>query len=269
MLQLLQKYGHYLVFLVLEGICLYLIVNYNQTQRSIFVHSSSQITGSILEQTARWDEYFYLKNENQKLHKENADLVREVLALNERLNSIDQKITTYDTAQMEVIPLKVIKQDILSLRNHLTLNKGGTSGIKTTMGLVNDDGVVGIIDHVSNNYSTAISMLNVDVAISASIKSLNYFGTVSWRGGNTNTLVLSGIPKHAEVSPGDTVITNGYSTIFPSGIPVGTVVEGQLDKTDQYYEFVIKPLVNYSNIKGAYAIQIRNKQERIDIESYE
>lgn len=255
MLSLLEKYAHYVVFLVLEGICLYLIVNYNQTQRSIYVHSSSRITGSILSQRARLDEYTQLHEANQRLHRENAQLIKEILQLNDRINMLELSSGgSYDTTDISIVPVRIIKQDILSTRNHITINAGTSDGISSSMGLVTDDGVLGIITHASDHYATAISLLNVDVAISASVRGSDYFGTISWRGRDVDELVLTGIPKHAQISPGDTVLTNGYSTIFPSGIPIGRIIDGQLDRTDQYYEFRVDPIVDYARATRAYAI---------------
>lgn len=269
MLSLFKQYGHYLVFVLLEGVCLYLIVNYNQTQRSIFIHSSNEITGSILQQTAKLDEYSYVRNENKKLHKENAALIREILALTNQLDRQKQEVSGIDTSLVSATPATIINQSILSNRNHITLDRGSSDGVKRGMGLISDEGIVGIISEVGSSYSTALSMLNVDVFVSASVKGPGYFGSVSWKGRKINELTLTGIPKHASVVPGDTVITNGYSTIFPPGILIGTVTSGKLDKSGEYYEFTIQPSVDFSKVKTTYAIDMRDFTEEIEAEESE
>ena len=49
----------------------------------------------------------------------------------------------------------------------------------------------------------------------------SYFGTLSWNGRNARFANLDELPRHVEFEKGDTIVTSGYSAIFPSGVVVG------------------------------------------------
>ena len=105
----------------------------------------------------------------------------------------------------------------------MTLDKGIEDGLEKSMGLIDDKGIVGIIKRVGNNYSSAYSILNTDIKISARLKRNQYFGTLTWPANDLRVMELRSIPKHADIRLGDTVTTTSYSTIFPPDVPIGIV----------------------------------------------
>jgi rod shape-determining protein MreC len=123
------------------------------------------------------------------------------------------------------LPARVVSNSVTKKNNYLTLNVGRKHGVSIDMGVVTHSGVVGIITGVSENYSTVISLLNVDLKISARIKKNRYFGSLSWDGKDYRHVVLTEIPIHVDLTPGDTIVTSGFSTIFPPELLLGTVVE--------------------------------------------
>ena len=68
--------------------------------------------------------------------------------------------------------------------NFLTLNKGIKDGIKIGQGVVINDGIVGIVKSVSQNYSLVISILNKKTNVSIKFKKNNYVGSLIWNGYN-------------------------------------------------------------------------------------
>lgn len=260
-----QRFGHFILFIVLELVSLYLVVNYNQSQKQIFIHSSSLLTGSILEKTSKLDEYVYLQNENQKLIQENTRLLQEILSL----SSTSAQVSPSDSFYLpyEAIPAKVINQNIHTLRNYITLDKGAIQGVDRPLGIITNDGVVGIVKNIGKKYSSAMSLLHVDSRVSASLKNQNYFGTISWNGKNILKLSLEGIPKYATVNSGDSVVTNGYSTLFPKGVIVGIVTSHQFDKSGDFYDIEVTPAVNFGNLTNVYVIKNKDAQERIAVEN--
>ena len=249
---LAQRYVHVILFVVLEIVCLSLVVNYNHSQNQILANSASQITGSIQTQTSRLNNLLDLEKENAKLSEQNASLIREIIQLSDQIKNQDiPKDPDYD---FKVTPAKVRKQNIHSIRNSLIINKGTVDSVRKDLGIIAYDGVVGITSGASKNYSSGMSLLNIDVKISATIKGLDYFGTVSWSGQSYNSLDLDGIPNHAEISVGDSVVTNGYSTIFPAGIMVGTVTDWSLEKSGEFYKIQLTPSVSFSKVNDVFIL---------------
>jgi rod shape-determining protein MreC len=136
----------------------------------------------------------------------------------------------------------------------LIINKGADDGLKNEMGVINSTGIVGIINRTSKNYSSVMSVLNIETKINAKVKRTSHFGTLEWYGLRTSHLILHDIPETADIKVGDSIITGGMSLIFPEGINVGVVSEivNQNKHNDSVLKFIhIAKLVINSQVKIA------------------
>ncbi len=68
--------------------------------------------------------------------------------------------------------------------NYITLDKGKKQGVFRDMGVISDQGLVGIVLESSKNFSTVIPVINRDFRLSVKIKSNNYAGILQWDGGS-------------------------------------------------------------------------------------
>ena len=125
--------------------------------------------------------------------------------------------------EYQIFKANVIKNSLNKADNYITLDRGTTEGIRPEMGVVDANGVVGIVYKTSPHYSLVIPLLNSKSSISCKIVGSDYFGYLKWEGGNSRFAYLKDLPRHAEFNLGDTVVTSGYSTVFPEGVMVGTV----------------------------------------------
>lgn len=259
-----QKYAHWVLFILFEVIAFALIVSFNHQQREIFLHSSSLFSGSMLKQTAEIGDYLDLRQSNDQLLAENARLLRELIStpsptITERP---DSSLYPY-----QVVPARVINNSLHASRNYFTIDKGSADGIAPSMGVITMDGVAGIVKQVSSKFSTVLSLINVDIKVSASIKGQDYFGTVSWAGRNYDQLTLKGIPKHADINKGDQIVTNGYSTIFSKDIPIGEVTAYSVSKNGVSYEISLTPSTEFAKLGHVYVLKDNFATERLSIES--
>ena len=126
------------------------------------------------------------------------------------------------------------------LTNFVTINKGSDEGIEAGMAVISPRGVVGKVKSTSNHFSVLTSVLNIDLMISGVMKRTGYFGTIQWDGGNPDYISLNFIPRHVEPIAGDTIITSGYSGVFPEGILIGTIAEKSLDEGAPFYNLKVK-----------------------------
>ncbi|BAV94020.1 rod shape-determining protein MreC [Ichthyobacterium seriolicida] len=129
------------------------------------------------------------------------------------------------------------------------------------MGVVTQEGVVGIINAVSKNYSRVMSILNRDIKISSGVSSNNFFGITTWNGNDYKTAQIDDIPKEASVNIGDTISTNGFSFIFPKNIPIGIIMDYSLNKKTGLYEIQISLSNDFRRIKYVYVIKNNLKEE--------
>jgi len=120
---------------------------------------------------------------------------------------------------------------------------------------------VGIVDNISKNYATVISILNSNSQINAKLKKSNHFGILVWKGGNPNIVDLIDVQSKAPVKMGDTIVTGGKSTIFPEGIGIGTINSFELDPSENFYTIKVKLFNDMTNVGHVYVIENLDREE--------
>lgn len=265
----LQKYKFFLFFLVLEFIAIVLTINNNSFHKSKFLTSANAITGGILKKTSKVSNYFSLQSENETLLLENARLRNFLETQGFSTDSISETTISDSLSykqKYKYIEGKVYKNQYHKAYNFITLNRGKNHGVNKEMAVINGKGILGITDHVTNNYTRVQSILNRDSKINARFKNSYHFGTLTWNGEDYNTVQLTDIPRQATYKLGDTIITGGRSTIFPENIPIGTVVKIP-EKISASNTLDVKLFNDMSNIGHAYIIINMHKQELKEIEN--
>ncbi len=267
LLQLLLKLSSFFVFIVLEIICFSLIVKYNQQQSDVYVNTVNHFTGVVQEKSAATYQYFQLYDENIRLARENSQLLERLA--NAGINMQSETDTAYTDsleAQYTFIEAKVIKNSVNQNHNYLVLNKGKKDGITEHSGVVTEQGVVGIVRKVSDNFAVAMSILHRQTRINARIRGKVFFGPLQWKGTDTRLFNLEDIPKHAPVMKGDTIETSGYSTIFPEGIMLGTIEKLSLDPGSNFFNIEVRSSLDMSTIQHVYIVRnlLRTEQEQLE-----
>jgi rod shape-determining protein MreC len=166
------------------------------------------------------------------------------------------------------IPAEVINNSVNRQNNYITLNKGRKDGIRPEMGIVGPNGIVGIITNVSDNYSTGPTVLNKRWRVSAKIKNSNYFGSLIWDGLNYRIAQLNEIPFHVELAVGDTIITSGYSSVFPEGIMIGQIEDFDIGSGDNFYEIDVRLSTNFMTLTYIEVIQDKGQSEIKNLNRY-
>jgi rod shape-determining protein MreC len=165
------------------------------------------------------------------------------------------------------IGARVINNTLHKLDNFITLNRGRSSGIEPDMGVLDAQGVVGIVYKVSDHYSLVISLLNSQMNLSCKIKGTDYFGYLHWEGDDPQAAYLKDLPRHAEFTLGDTIITSGFSTVFPGGLMVGTVDDITDSNDGLSYLLKVKLASNFGALRDVTVIAATEKEERDYLEN--
>lgn len=224
----IQKYKFFLYFLFLQIIAFFLTINNQSFHKSKFISSANAITGSINHTTSSFSEYLSLRRENNHLAEENVKLknkIDKILIELDNLNAVAIEDTSAYHQKHRYVNGKIIANEYSKSDNFLTIDRGERHNIKPEMAVINSKGIIGITDHTSNSYARVQSILNRNSKINAKFKGNKYFGTLQWNAKDYNIVQLKDIPRQATYNIGDTIITGGKSTIFPEGIPIGTVIE--------------------------------------------
>ena len=260
------KNSYRLLFLLLLGISLSLTIQAHSFHKSKVISSANFLTGGVYSQLDSIDEYFSLRSRNEELAFENARL--KMLLFN-KTDSVDvDKIDSIaGLKKINVIVSKVIHNNYNSPENYLTLYAGANQGVEVDMGVINDLGIVGIIENTSPKYSTVLSVLNVKSRINAKFKKSNHFGSLVWNGKNTGFVQLIDVPRlAASVRKGDTVVTGAESRIFPENINIGTVHKIYIDDKTNYYTIDVKLFNDMTNLGHVYIIKNNEREELLQIE---
>lgn len=267
LLALLFKWRSEVLLVFLLAIALGLTVTQSSHQKAVWLSSSNQFLGSLHSFKATTASYFSFKKRNQQLQKDNAALRAALYQAQFEKALVDGSMLLSDSLNpYAVIPAKVIKNSVVRERNYLTLNKGTQQGVYADMGVITDQGVVGIIEQSSANFSTVISLLHEDSSINASVKGSNYFGSLVWNGKRFDRCQLFDIPKTAQIQIGDSIVTGGMSSIFPPGILIGQVSQFAIVENSSFYTIEVSLSNNMANLSQVYTIDNRLKEERLTLE---
>ena len=253
-----KVYHFFLIFLIIESLSLVLYFSNHKFQRSQFISFTQECTGYIYEHYNRIQEYLNLKQENIELKKENSKLYA---IITQETRKEDKKIQPKKN-HYKYIPARIISNSIKNNNNFLTLNKGTSDGVEIGMGIIVDNGIIGIIQSVSKNYSKAISILNQRSSVSIFHSKTQHNGTLSWKNNNYMISEIRDIPNHARIHKGDTIKTNGYSNIYPSGIPVGTISSFKKGIEDGFYNIKVNFINDMNTVDNVYIIESLTKREK-------
>jgi rod shape-determining protein MreC len=269
LLRYLLKHYAFLLFLLLEVFSFVLIFNFNSYQKAQYLNSSNQITATIYNSFNAIGRYFSLASVNRKLAKENAmlkSLISDLPYIRITPYTVVSKAEFTDSVY-RFISARVINNSVDKQNNYITLNKGRKHGIKPGQGIVNSEGIVGMITQVSESYSLGFSVLNKRWGASAKLKKSGTFGPLSWDGKDSRYASLTGIPFHVELAVGDTVVTSSYSSVFPEGIMIGTVHSLEKPQGENYYQITVKLAVNFRALSYVDVIDNLKKAEIKALES--
>ena len=273
LLNFLLKYNYWFLFILLEVICFVLLFRFNNYQQSVYFTSANVVTGKVYEVSRSVSSYFHLKSVNEDLLDRNMLLEQQIANLENALRErqvdsvIVNSIRNLDNKDYQIFKAHVIRNSLNQADNYITLDKGSSSGIRPEMGVVDGNGVVGIVYKTSPNYSLVISVLNSKSSISCKIVGSEYFGYLKWEHGDSRYAYLKDLPRHAEFNLGDTVVTSGYSTVFPAGVMVGTVDDMSDSNDGLSYLLKIKLATDFGKLGDVRVIARTGQMEQQELEN--
>ncbi|WP_321481299.1 rod shape-determining protein MreC [uncultured Bacteroides sp.] len=272
LLNFLIKYNYWFLFILLEAASFILLFRFNHYQQSVYFSSANVVVGKFYEVSGGISSYFHLKATNQDLLDRNLLLERQVATLESALRDkgsdslqIAAVLNALDDST-RIIKAHVINNTLNLVDNYITLDKGYADGIRPEMGVVGAGGVIGIVYLTSAKYSVVISALNSKSSISCKIKGSEYFGYLKWEHGDSSSAYLKDLPRHAEFNLGDTIVTSGYSTVFPAGIMVGTVDDMSDSNDGLSYLVKVKLSTNFGRINNVRVIATARHKKQTELE---
>lgn len=225
---------------------------------------------SVLSSVSGWieDRYNYafqydqLLEENEALKQRIAELEaaaregQDALEENQFLRDLlglDQKHSdfVYETAQ-------ITARGASNWSSTLTLNKGSKHGVAENNCVVDQYGnLVGIVDEVSYNWCTIITVADPALEMGALISRTNTAaileGDFSLMG--EGRLKLTYLPETTLLLSGDEVLTSGMGGVYPAGLKVGTIDEILTDASGMGRYAVITPSADLDGLRQVAVIK--------------
>ena len=258
------EYRAFFTFLFLELFCAWLLILNNQYQSTKFFNSSNSLAANIIGFSRHTKEYFSLRQVNEELSKENAQLLTQLELLSQYSGipaGKNDSIVRYD-----FISAKVINNSVAQFKNYITINRGEDAGIKPGMAAINSFSVVGKVKAVSEHFAVLISVLNIDEQVSSVLTRTRNFGTAQWDGTDPRMINLLYVPRHVQPLVGDTVVTSGYNAVFPEGILVGIVKDVKLKEEALFYDIRVELAQDFRRLEFVKIVKSGLKPELDSLE---
>lgn len=201
-------FKEYFILLLLLLLSLYFI---SINDHKITKNFRALAFGSFATLTSFLHDIFSVSNykiENEMLRRKNAELMislnlmKEKAAQSEQLTSL---LGLKDTLKQTVIPARIVSRSYSSSQGTFTLNAGQNKEIHPGMPVITGDGLVGIVYSVSDDYSIVRTLKNIHLKIVVRELRTRYSGILKWNG---DFLVISDLPKTANLKAGDKVVTS-------------------------------------------------------------
>jgi len=249
-----------ILFLILLVIALALTINTHSYHKEKYLSSTNVISSFFFDIKYDVVTYFNLKEDNIALQEENSYLQKQLFNTSQL-----QSNTFANDSVFSVIPTHVLSNSYRKKRNFTLISGGKKDSIFKNYGVSLPNGILGIVEETSDNFSRVISILNTELSINAKFKNNFQFGSLQWDGESYNHMELNDIPRSATFNVGDTIVTGGNSLVFPKGILIGTVEHFELDNNKGYYSIRVKLFADMTNINEAYVIVPKNMEEAIKL----
>jgi len=260
------NFKEYIVLIVLLIISL-ILLSQNNSQGIQKVRSIA--FGTFASVTSVFTDIFNisnLKNENENLRRTNAEMMlhlsrlREYAIVNEDLKGL---LELKDSSNYPLIPATIVSKSLTKSQGTITLNGGKNQSVKVGMPVITDKGLVGVIYSISDNYSIARTLTNVDLKVTVKSERTRENAIMKWNG---EWLVMINVPKTFDLKKGDRIVTSEISSIIPFPLPVGLVYEIENMEKGLFNEIRVYPFVDFQKIENVFILGIVKSKEIDDIE---
>ncbi len=265
----LYRIRAFLVFVLLQIVCIVLIIQNNSYQSALFFNSSNSAVAGVLSISNNVSNFVELEDINQQLASENA-LLKEQLNRNYVPANLQVDTVLVDSIRyLQYIykDARVVNNSTKWTANYITIDKGSKDGIQKGMGVVNQNGAIGQVNAVSKNYSVVTSLLHRDLMVSSVIKRTDALGTIRWSGEEPSQIDLLYVPISSDVHQGDSIVTSGFNSVFPKNILIGVVKEVVKGEGASYLGIKVALSNDFRNLSYVYIIDNQLRLEKDSLES--
>lgn len=237
-----------------------LLIRSNPMHQSIWLTSANAVSSTVYDWSNSISGYLNLRENNEDLNRRNAELQAEVERLRLQVQALGDQLMIDSLSmpeplrQYDFIVAHVIKNSVARPHNYITINRGSEDGIGPEMGVIDQNGVVGVVNVVGPHSARIISLLNPNFRLSCKVNGSDAFGSLVWDGEDPRYAILEELPRHSVYHPGDTIVTSGYSAVFPPGIPVGVIEKNVKKGNAETADIKVRLLSDFSTLNNVQVV---------------
>jgi rod shape-determining protein MreC len=140
-----------------------------------------------------------------------------------------------------VLVAEILAVDFDPYRQRFSLNRGGADGVFVGQALLDANGVVGQIVSVGPLTAEAVLITDADHAVPVNINR-NGLRTIAVGTGDSRRLRLPYLTNSADIAVDDLLVSSGLGGVFPSGYPVGRVIEVKRRPGQSFADVIAEPI---------------------------
>ena len=207
-----------------------------------------------------------IKSENENLRRINAEQMLQISLLrqygieNQELKGL---LRLRDTIKYPIVQGTIVSKSISRSQGSFTINIGTNSEIEPGMPVINDQGLIGIVQSTSANYSIIRTLRSPDLRVTVKNERTRVDCIMKWNGID---LVMANVPKTFDMKPGDRIVTSDLSSIMPVPLPVGLVEGISQVQTGMFNEIKVHPFADLSKTENIFVIKLIQSKEKNNLE---
>jgi rod shape-determining protein MreC len=211
------------------------------------------------------------KQENKKLRAE-IEALRKRLIQNEtsasenaRLRALLQFVDGPEfPAGFDGVTTRVVGRPPSAYNQEVLIAAGSSSRIQRNDPVITQDGLVGLVTDVTSNGAKVTLLSDQSSAVSAVVLETGAAGIVRHGPSDSAALILDRVSKDELVEDRDLIITAGWrsgklESLYPRGIPVGTVKSVGQQDVDLYKRIQVTPLVDFDSLAEVIVLVPKNR----------
>ena len=224
------------------------------------------MAASLAKLSTQATSYFSLSEQNQRLAQENA-VLRQRLLQNADTSPLKKEVPD---AMPTSLAAKVVDHSVLFRKNYLTIDKGAADGVKPGNGRGRSRRYCGA--GLAHHHSLCFGALFAAQPVDGLCPAPTYENAFAASCGTAKTPLSANVkylPRHVDVQPGDSIVTSGYSSIYPSGYLIGVVSNAEKGGDGAFSEVQIKLSTRFYQLSYVYllAIEAQEEKDSLDIKT--
>lgn len=242
-----------------------------QTILSPIEAGASRAFSPVRNLTGWFGDVFNAKGENKDLKKRLAVAQARVIQAqtlerdNAQLRSqlgIDTKLGIQPSQR---ISARVLFKSPTAWYSTIEIDVGRGDGVRPNQPVITGDGLIGKVTSVSSGTAVVTLLTDSSMSVSGVVEPGGLDGVIQPSLGDPNDMRLQFLQKGRQVKVGENVVTSGFSagkltSIYPRGIPIGTVSKVSSDELALYRTVHIKPFADFKGLDDVQVVTSKLKQ---------